>query len=208
MGQKYASQNDVYARLNNTVCRYDGEPVYINVDTGEVTGTIVCNFYHASKRDPAFIQCNTIDPLFDESSPELGYMNHDKQVLYLARVPARMNQQGLSIANVVVFRKGGEKQRNVTILELRSDGFRNMIVNDYRPFDKALNKMMDQRKIKGLAFHKHAALQYIDGNSLGVLYRARLVGMFNPRTERVDLLNHLRDGSYIHLALKTLGVPV
>lgn len=205
MGVAYYSQEDCMMRLNRTLCRYKGEPVYVEVYPDDPTNTVRLTPvpYDAKKRRALTIK--TTDPGFVHKSPELGYVNYtwgDKRdAFYYARSPKRKQQQGLSSANVDVFNEHGPRFSDVWL----SKEFRDTIVGVYPSYEYALKTVMEG-DVKGVAIHRSACIRRIDGHNVCLFFKERMVAMYHPRMQCFNVLPALRDASYLTAFFNRIGV--
>lgn len=88
----YDTEKDLQARLHGTICRYDNIPVYVTVRSAKeivIYDPISVGLSNNPYTDnPVKLEEKIIrptDPLFDISSPELGYLNYDYDVEVMPR---------------------------------------------------------------------------------------------------------------------------
>lgn len=88
---KYPNR-DLAARIDHSVCRYEGLPVYVRVDRD---GTLfLYDLDNTGGKPVATIRSD--DPMFDISTIPLGYVQENPtKVLYLSRKPHRRYKQGV-----------------------------------------------------------------------------------------------------------------
>ena len=208
MGIAYFTQEDCQMRLNRTLCRYKGEPVYVEVYNEDPLNTVRLTPipYDAKKRRS--LRVPTTDPDFVHRSPELGYVNYprggEKQdCYYYARSPKRRQQQGLSAGNVDVLNEHGPSFSDIWM----TDAFRNLIVNIYPKYEQALKSVLDG-DVKGVAFHRHVCIRRIDGHNVSLFFKERMVAMYHPRMGCFNFLPAVRDGSYLNAFLNRIGVQL
>lgn len=98
---KYELERDIQSRLHQTICRYSGRPVYVAVEPNSTLALydpwmLKSSYGGASKADPMRVKAQ--DPLFDMSSPELGYViyNYEKEHPQVLKAPSRRNASGYS----------------------------------------------------------------------------------------------------------------
>lgn len=208
MGIAYYSQEDAQMRLNRTICRYKGLPVYVEVYNEDPTNTLrlsVLPLNHNVRR--VTFKILSTDPDFVHRSPELGYLNHkwgdEYNAWYYSRSPKRKQQQGLSAGNVDVFNAHGPHFSDVSL----SQCFCDMIVGVYPKFDDCLERVMEG-DVKGVAFHRYACIRRIDGHNISLFFKERMVAMYHPRMQCFNFLPGLRDSSYLNAFFNRIGVPV
>lgn len=103
MPNNFELPHDIEARLNRTICSYDGEPYRIETD-----GMSVYLIDLLGRNTPVKVDAH--DPLLDISSLELGYMNIEPGspgrktgfCEYLTRGPGKQWKQGICIDRIEV----------------------------------------------------------------------------------------------------------
>lgn len=206
MGIAYFNQEDVSMRLHRTVCRYQGKPVYVEVDMRDPVNTVRLTSVplNGGFRGKKVL---TTDPDFVHRSPELGYVqskwNGKEDCYYYARSPKRKQQQGLSAGNVDVLNEHGPPFSDVWM----SESFYNLIVNVFPTYDEALKRVLDG-DVKGVAIHRHACIRRMDGHNISLFFKERMVAIYHPRTMCFNLLPALRDGSYLNAFFRKIGVQL
>lgn len=103
---RYKTYKDLYDRLSGTVCRYDGRPVYVNVQHEVVIEQDVpvhkpiVTLYEWPNTDRQIKRIEPDDPKFDISLIEVGYFNHNVQgknrVVYASRSTRKQWKQGMT----------------------------------------------------------------------------------------------------------------
>ena len=207
MGIAYFSQEDVQMRLNRTLCRYNGEPVYVEVYMDDPLNLVRLTPIPYNQNQRGKLRVLTTDKGFVHRSPELGYINYPwgakADAFYYVRSPKRKQQQGLSAANVDVLTKHGPPFSDIWMTE----NFRNLIVNVYPKYEDALKRVVDG-DVKGVAFHRHVCIRRLDGHNISLFFKERMVAMYHPRMNCFNLLPALRDGSYLNAFLNRIGVQI
>lgn len=119
MPQMFTLSSDVEARLNQTIIRYEGVPVYVISVGGDYILIQTCEEYvkHQAGIEKSFRKVDYQDPLLDISTPPVGYFNFSKdeaEMIFgrghpLARKsragysylnPAKQWKQGLRLSNL------------------------------------------------------------------------------------------------------------
>lgn len=170
---------DVPMRLSNCVVMYDDKPVMI----GEVTvdGDIVMmNAKHLSNGMNFIIELPD-DKLSLRPVP-VGYVNHDKQAVYVSRNPVRRYKQGLHHQNVRLnYAAAGGGANLLRAHGRQSDvisgrGMSECIHNSYFSMADAIRLLEDGDR-RSVAFHRKWAVSEDDTVGLRHLfYRGREVG--------------------------------
>jgi hypothetical protein len=193
----YESFEDLQNRLSGSVCRYDGEAVYVNVESAsKIT-------LYSLDQSTILFTIKPKDPKFDISSPELGYMNYDTparfslskryppEAIYVRRVPYRRYKQGISADCVRTFDVSGHP-RGYNYFML-SDGMKVLIENrGYPSYATALRTLVNQEgpyenKIKSIAVSQELALSMEESGLVLVYFRTQNIGYIEPNSIRVNL---------------------
>lgn len=196
-------------RLNRTLCRYKGEPVYVEVYNEDPINQVRLTPIPYTQKKRGAVRVLTTDPEFVHRSPELGYVNYPLMwggkydCFYYARSPKRKQQQGLSASNVDVFNEHGPSFSDVWMTE----GFRNLIINVYPKYEDALERVL-KGDVKGVAFHRHVCIRRLDGHNVCLFFKERMVAMYHPRMGCFNFLPAVRDGSYLNAFLNRIGVQL
>ena len=160
-------RDDVRQRLGGTICRYKGKPVYI-VDTRGGHQVYIQSMNPPSD-DYELIDYRTPD--FDYKSPPLGYMNFADRAYYLSRLPWRdIQKQGLcnqAVESRPAIPRGGW---------FPSEALAKCILGEHPTLEQALELIQIQGH-DSVAVHRHIAIGVVSGQSLGVFYRGRMVGI-------------------------------
>lgn len=208
MGIGYFAQEDAQMRLNRTICRYKGRPVYVEVNVEDPLNVVKVTYIpfnlHVKRNS---LRILTTDPDFVHRSPELGYVNFDwngaHNCYYYARSPKRKQQQGLSSGNVDVLDKHGPSFSDIWM----SQNFCDLIVNVFPKYDECITRILEG-DVKGVAFHRHACIRRLDGHNIGLFFKERMVAMYHPRMMCFNFLPAVRDGSYLNAFFNRMGVPL
>ena len=161
-------RDDVRQRLGGTICRYKGKPVYIADTRGG-------HQVYVQPLLPFSDNYELIDyrtPDFDYKSPPLGYMNFQDRAYYLSRLPWRdIQKQGLC-QQAIEFKpdalgRGGW---------FPSEALAKCILGEHPNLQDALELIQTQGH-ESVAIHRHIAIGTVSGQSLGVFYRGRVVGI-------------------------------
>lgn len=192
MAREYHSFEMTYRYLHGSVCLYDGEPIYVTTDR-KIYPKI--NLYKIDALNKIWKKIEVSDPLFDDRSPNLGYMNFEDNAHYLRRMPVREQNQGLRIFNVVA-------TPAIQLDWFPSMNLYNCIKNIYPSYSEALDRTIKAGQ-EGCAFHRHVAIRPIDWRSKGLYYRTRLAAVWND-----DNWNFIRseDSTYLEKIIKRSGM--
>lgn len=134
---RYNTCADLQARLDGTICRYEGRLVFVRVmsDTGQPDDYSIW-LYNWPDADKKIKRIEADDPSFDISLLDLGYMNylHDgkNHVIYPYRSTNKKYKQGTCTSYTHTARiDGGPAQFGS--YSLQSQGFVDMIEGRYPP---------------------------------------------------------------------------
>lgn len=203
----FIRQEDASNRLNNTVCFYKGKPVYVTVSVDFPTNDIhIVDFgamVSGRKTTPKII--NVTDKEFDPFPRPLGYINYVGYAVYVGRLPERRPKQGLSMDAICVVNEnpGGWNGRTL----FNTEDFYNMLINKYPSFQEALASLDDGNT--SCAFHRECAISYIARTrSVGLIYRGRMIGLYNRTKGIFQFLPETRDASYLMPVLGSYGIHI
>jgi len=180
---------DLHLKLHETVCRYDGKPVWVTVP-----GNGLVRLYDLpSRRNPKDI--NSEDVRFDVASVPLGYVNmwSHKLVTYLSRIPIRRVKQGLCLRSLTLARIDGRKEGTFsTSSVIVSQGFVEAIEGTYPSIEKALAKlrkeMNEEEKIfPQIAISREVALTINGVGVINVFFKTEHVGWMAPKQKVVNI---------------------
>jgi len=174
---------DLAQKINETVCRYNGQPVYVR--TSNRRGKL--HIYNLHDGGSEIKEIDHTDPLFDISSIPLGYVQRTNRwsTLDCTRIPIRRVRQGLCATHMRANSPTGKQPYATGTTLMFSQGFHDMVLGIYRPLEQSLAGLR-----KALAdtidFSGEAAVNIdtaISINSQGVVnvyYKNELVGWMEP----------------------------
>ena len=168
---RYPNSHDAGMRLNNSIVMFKDIPVFVRQEGESIK-------FHLQPLDgvsrvPELVSANDED-LNIESVP-LGYVNltSPQDVVYVSRLPARKQKQGLDIGNINYFREGGQN------MYTDSNGWKvpfpalaKTITGDY-PSAKQAYDLVTKTKALGVAFNRKMAFSKTEDNPR--LIRLRMV---------------------------------
>lgn len=206
MGKAYYSKEDAIRRLNETICMYDGSPVYVSLDVpmDAPEHTVLCYplkyFYATKKANPSFKVLYT-DPKFNYKQFPLGYGFSDKSGgMYFARIPDRKQSQGLSHSTLRI--DGRSTGLSGYFL---SEAMENCIRGIYPTMEWAIeHARMDRFSV--IPFHRKMAIAKIDRGLVCLKYRRRAVAILDGK-KSFKLLD-TKDKNFLKNILSKEGVPV
>lgn len=176
----YIAQNDVFMRLDSTYCMYDGVPCYVRVNKNFKCGEL--NIYSIPYRSGAEEKLISIeDDRFSFVPPELGYVNDSMGCFFLARLPERVQKQGLHESSIRVTGPGlCENIRPNTQSLINSVGFVDSCRDYYPSFNEALGGVVSNGRY-GWAFSKQMAVARVDKNLIGVFKSTNLIAIVDKK---------------------------
>lgn len=133
---RYETYNDLYQRLDGTICRYGGKVVYVRVKTDMDDGTKPkVELYDYPSTDKHLKSISPDDPEFDISLLDLGYANilYDGKnyVTYLSRSTRKTFKQGTTISGILVRDIAGKSHNYLGSGNLVSQGFVDAVNGEY-----------------------------------------------------------------------------
>lgn len=193
---KYEHLEDAVMRLKNTIVRYKGEPVYItDLRNGTKDEIFRVYFKPLPMRDafeprkvvldkngrPAFAddveeERKYISSKFFDIAPfKLGYVNREKGAVYCARLPNRVQKQGLSSENFTAKAPDGFNFNSF----LNCKGVLDMVNGKYPTLQEA-QRQLAEKKSPLVAFSREFAISRdeILGNLYHVFYKGDKVGAY------------------------------
>lgn len=142
---------DLSARLDNTICMYEGKPVHVRFEGGNLLNIRPLGSRENGKIIPSD------DDNFDVSSPPLGYIQSGSNVVYLTRRPSRIFKQGLCAETIHYATIN--KNPNVRLPSFNSVGMADMISGNYPNVDTAIEKLYRDGTDQEIAISRDVALK-------------------------------------------------
>jgi hypothetical protein len=184
MARDYETKHDMDLRLDRTICFYNDEPVYVACDRHQYPTVDIYDLRKGNYSKPIASIDHRSD-LFSDRPPKLGYCDLGKtgDSAYLKRFPSRIQSQGLTIQSICT----------VPHVYFSSDTFfsqrmYNCIMGVHAGFDWAIREI-NRGARAAVSIHRHMAVERIDSRRLGLMYKARLVGIINSDTSAIDWFN-------------------
>jgi len=134
---------DLTQKLDGTICRYKGAPVYVRVRDRQ--GQLDLYDCRAGSNAEAKFRIKSTDEEFDISSLPLGYMNQkdSKEVVYVSRIPARRTKQGVEGRSLRISSatgNGGGRAKYVDNIFFTKE-FADMVEGIYPSLDSAIKEL-------------------------------------------------------------------
>lgn len=168
MAEELGDKDFVYSRLHETVCFWDGKPVYVYVskqDANDIVRIRSLGIIAEELRQVSYLSYK-----FDYSKYKLGYYNSVVHgALYVKRLPLRRWKQGLSSGCLIA--SGG---RNIQKKDMDTGAFSKMLKNEYPSLAKCI--LQSRKNRYPVAFHRNFAINVVDGNKCHLHYKGDIVG--------------------------------
>ncbi len=183
---------DLGLKLNETVCRYEGEPKWVRVSEGRIF------LYSLTEPGGHYMHIKSDDPKFDVASPPLGYMQHKNEVWYLTRIPLRKTKQGVCQAAIACRQLGHKIDYSAKTLGspiqklLFSQGFIDMVKGNYPPLGDSLKKLRglhakDSEKVYQVCVRRDVAMEINQVGVINVSYKGKFCGWIQPDKNMVHI---------------------
>lgn len=171
---KYLPQ-DLEARLGGGVAFYDKEPVRVSIEGGKI------RLYSFPEMAPLRYIVES-DELFDISAPRLGYVNYEREAIYVTRQPERRYKQTLTFGPLRFTPSpeiyGGDL--------FESKHFRKMLMNDYPSLNEAMTMLSS--KYGSVAITRDLAIKRNQSTGrLHLCIKGKTVGKLSPDTRTFEI---------------------
>lgn len=178
---------DLAQKLNDTVCRYKSEPVYVRVEKSKL------HLFKIDSTGAALAVIKADDPDFDVAGPPLGYIQLGRKVQYLTRFPLRRTKQGLDVRAIRSKDLAGESL-GLSKLNVFSPSFKNMLQGEYPDLGDALKSLradyaQNNRCNSEIAVTRNIAMSINEIGVINVYYKNNLVGYIQPDKFTVHVSN-------------------
>jgi len=170
---------DLTARLDNSICRYQGVPVYIrHTDANELTLYLLNNLQIVFKR------ISSDDEDLDISTIPMGYYQYTpRQVVYVSRRPVRRWKQGVE-ADALDFKF--LNVANARHINIYTKAFEDMVMGRYPSLEETLKNFESSEETMEIAIHRDVVLEYLPNLKLvHVHYKGEEVGFLILGTKTV-----------------------
>jgi hypothetical protein len=177
--------NDFEARLNGGVAFYGTQPVIISTLGERIT---ISNF---PSGEP-IKEISKDDENLDISSPQLGYVNMNRNCYFVYRRPARRYKQTLTHQSIDYFDPSADRREFTPGPDIRelfySKNFASMLTDKYPPLDGVFAAFNSKTsKIKSRAISRDVALAIDSFGIIRVFYKMEEVGHINPGSTVVQV---------------------
>jgi hypothetical protein len=175
---------DLGQKINDTVCRYKGQPVYVR--TGDKGKSIT--LFKLDETDKLVATITKDDVNFDIASIALGYVNGERtlRALYVSRLPLRRTKQGIdprALKISAIPGSGAGAAPNSTSI-IFSKSFIEMVNNTYPSVEEALPALRAALAKDGttgsIAVSKDIAISIDKMGIVRVHYKNEYVGWIQP----------------------------
>lgn len=175
---------DLSQRLDHSICRYKGDPVYIRyAGTGTLFGYDLTN--KADSGNPKY-KIDANDPNFDISTIPMGYFQASKNtVMYVSRKPGRIYKQGVNSDSLVCIslNKAGNREWDGSIY---TAAFRDMILDKYPPLHASIKRMRVSTNRLEIAVTRDIAIEWVpELLIIQVYFKNELIGFLPQDTMTV-----------------------
>lgn len=212
MPNLWESSDDLSARLNGGLFRYDGRVVMVQYD-GE--GLLLLLEPSTGKR---LGKINPKDERLDVSSLELGYMNLIMStglgVRYAQRRTSKRYQQGVSSSTTSVLSISGEESNGTfqtpegqMAYVIGSKGFIDSVEGRFPEVDAAISAIQKGGSGAEFAVSQSVAMKSLATGLVLIYYRTKHVGHFDTTDRLVKVAEGPR-GEFVREELETLGFKV
>lgn len=185
---------DLALKLNDTICRYKGEPVWVKVVDG---GLYLYHIEEINTTGRYFTTIKSTDPAFDVASVPLGYLQGEgtnkHKVYYLSRVPIRKVKQGLPLNAIRSNQMGEDDQGGALGRLLKGNGggsiltksFVRMVRNEYPRLPDSMKMLRglhakDPSQVYQVAIRRDIAIEINQMGIINVHYKRNFVGWIQP----------------------------
>lgn len=185
---------DLALKLNDTICRYKKEPVWVRVSDG------LLYLYHLDEVNTSgrfFATIKSTDPDLDVASVPLGYYQgegkNNHKVFYLTRIPLRKVKQGLPLNAIRGTQVGDDglelRGKNHSFL---NKSFIRMIKNEYPKLSDSMKMLRglhskDSSQIYQVALSRDIAIEINQMGIINVHYKKLFVGWIQPDKNTVHI---------------------
>lgn len=198
MAEAYLDQRDLDKRLGDTICTWEGTPVYVATHYDRVRHPNIALFKLNGELYKPWKTVDHKSPLFCDRSLPLGYMNYNKNAYYLQRVPFRHQNQAIKANCIETTPVLSRNEQWFT-----SEAMHNCLINKYISMGDAW-KALGAGHL-GAAIHRDIALRLVDSRSTGLYYKTRLVALWSEFKGDWDWITS-SDMTYLQKIISRLGV--
>lgn len=175
--------NDLSARLDSSICRYKGRPVFIRFDGGNSLRLYSVKDANKSGKSLGIIDAG--DEFLDVSTVPLGYMQVGDGVVYLTRRPVRRFKQGVDGESLSPKFIPGSPVIN-TGYHIFSPSFEDMVLDNYPPLEVTLERFRTATVDLEIAVSRDIALRYHHKVRVTFVYfKGEEVGVIPPDSQTV-----------------------
>jgi hypothetical protein len=180
----YTTSKDLEQRLNNTMCRYEGLPVYVRTD-----GDKELFIYDPVDNKKLIKKIKPNDPSFDISIMEVGYFNYVGKygdgVRYAMKHPQKQWKAALTGLTFLDI-QGGKIPSDPSPC---NQGFVDSLLGKFPPIIDAL-AMVSSGQTPSLAVSQDVAFGKTPVGVTFIYYRTKPVGWVAPDEHKVNVVNH------------------
>lgn len=181
-------ENDYSARLDNSMCRYEGEAVFVRVMSRKQLNLYKPSDIHAEK---PFKAIDPRDPKFDIESVPLGYLSYQNKVFYITRGAYRRFVQGVTEKSITIDPipgSGISLQKGINARNLLyTSAFEDMVADRYPAFDRLFEHITRADGFCEVALSRNVALAKNPLGVVNVYFKNDLVGWMAPGSRVVHV---------------------
>lgn len=198
---RYLNFEDMNKRIGRTIIRYRNEFVYA-IPRDERTLSLDLMNIHSGE---THTNIDSSDIELNVNAFPLGYSNKYGIALFTARMPVRINRQGLCSENALYYNRPGGNWGNVNRTDLATPFFFDMLNNKYPSFENALKAVSNDEDTRSIAIAKKIALERTEIGLINLIYFTTPVAVYDPRAEIFKVTE--RFSHYLPL-LRSQGINV
>lgn len=140
---QYDSAEQASLRLGKTVIAYDGLPAFVEEVTASKGKLALVLMLLPKMKDRMVVVMD--DPLLETQNLRLGYVNMPAGAVYVSRIPARQQRQGLCNSNVVVKASNGRNAGYAFNRVYTDPAFKDMFLGKYPTIREAQQMLLDSK---------------------------------------------------------------
>lgn len=181
---RYLNGEDLNKRIGRSIIRYKGKYVWASVP-GD--GEDLCVNLQNVLSGEQFDKVHSSDEALDVSAFPLGYMNKRQGAIFTARMPIRINRQGLCSENAVWYQEAGEQLYPTAIRndDLKSKAFFEMLNDEYGKFPDIIKNLTHNKSDEpaSIAFSRRMALSRDNIGLIKLLYLTKPIAVYEPKSK-------------------------
>jgi hypothetical protein len=194
---RYDTPADARLRLDNSICLYKGEPVFVSTIREDLTAECIpCRADHTDQT--IYVNANSDD--LDITPPPMGFVNYRGDALYWFRNTMRQTLQGLSRTNTAFWPQPAVDW-NIGLLQALGK----TIKGEYPTVAEIFRRAKVNERYKNGAWSRDFALIFVGSIPL-LAYRASFVGLINLNKNSVRLQGRVKVPAFVQKVSQYLHV--